>query len=243
VLRLVRIFLGSMAGTFLVASLTEIMFTGRLSPGLAHLFRPAGWRLWLAFLLGNLHSARAGAATCCRARAAELKNIAGRLEASLANAATINARLNQSEVRYKGLVDAQGRRHLPPRRFQLPDLWQWTPFSPCSAWIRMPRWGHPFTPELHPDDCVRPSDAMMFGSLPDSGASRMRYDQHVKTAEGFRWIAWEDFAVRDSQGRLVEVQKRGPRYHRPQDLGRRADRGARQGRRRQPRPNPASWPI
>src|SRR6202042_538553 len=36
-----------------------------------------------------------------------------------------------------------------------------------------------------------------------------RYDQHVKTANGYRWIAWEDFAVRDSHGRLVEVQSVG----------------------------------
>jgi signal transduction histidine kinase/CheY-like chemotaxis protein len=31
----------------------------------------------------------------------------------------------------------------------------------------------------------------------------------VKTAHGYRWIAWEDFAVRDSHGRLVEVQSVG----------------------------------
>ena len=41
-------------------------------------------------------------------QAAQLKTVAGRLEASLKNAAAINARLNQSEARYKGLVDAQG---------------------------------------------------------------------------------------------------------------------------------------
>jgi signal transduction histidine kinase/CheY-like chemotaxis protein len=31
----------------------------------------------------------------------------------------------------------------------------------------------------------------------------------VKTADGYRWIAWKDFAVRDSHGRLVEVQSVG----------------------------------
>ena len=43
----------------------------------------------------------------------------------------------------------------------------------------------------------------------ESGRNRARYDQHVKTANGYRWIAWEDFAVRDSHGRLVEVQSVG----------------------------------
>ena len=42
------------------------------------------------------------------AQAQQLKQAAARLEASLKNAAGINARLNQSELRYKGLVDAQG---------------------------------------------------------------------------------------------------------------------------------------
>ncbi len=37
----------------------------------------------------------------------------------------------------------------------------------------------------------------------------MRYDQHVRTAYGWRWLAWEDYAVRDSLGRLVEVQSIG----------------------------------
>ncbi len=31
----------------------------------------------------------------------------------------------------------------------------------------------------------------------------------MKTVQGWRWIAWEDFAVRDAHGRLVEVQSVG----------------------------------
>src|SRR4029077_11772846 len=62
--------------------------------------------------------------------------------------------------------------------------------------------GHPFAPQSHPN-------APQFGSFLESGKNRARYDQHVKTARGFRWIAWEDFAVRDSHGRLVEVQSVG----------------------------------
>jgi signal transduction histidine kinase/CheY-like chemotaxis protein len=38
---------------------------------------------------------------------------------------------------------------------------------------------------------------------------RVRYDQHVRTIYGWRWIAWEDFAIRDAAGKLIEVQSVG----------------------------------
>jgi signal transduction histidine kinase/CheY-like chemotaxis protein len=41
------------------------------------------------------------------------------------------------------------------------------------------------------------------------GQDGARYDQHVRTPHGYRWVAWEDYAVRDSYGRLVEVQSVG----------------------------------
>jgi signal transduction histidine kinase/CheY-like chemotaxis protein len=51
----------------------------------------------------------------------------------------------------------------------------------------------------------------MFGSFGglENGKPRVRYDQHVRTAYGWRWIAWEDYAVRDTAGRLIEVQSVG----------------------------------
>jgi len=61
----------------------------------------------LAFLFKSLQSSRDRGEALSR-QADQLKVVAGRLEVSLKNAATINARLNQSEARYKGLVDAQG---------------------------------------------------------------------------------------------------------------------------------------
>ncbi|MEI9930617.1 MAG: histidine kinase dimerization/phospho-acceptor domain-containing protein [Rhizomicrobium sp.] len=66
--------------------------------------------------------------------------------------------------------------------------------------------GRPFAPDLHPE-----GRTPLFGSFAgaDSGHARVRYDQHVRTAYGWRWLAWEDYAVRDSLGRLVEVQSVG----------------------------------
>jgi PAS domain S-box-containing protein len=198
VLRLLRIVLGSAAGALLVVGLAEILLTGRLT-----LVPPACFGLLLAtalaFLLHNLHKARDRGEMLSR-QAAQFQSVAGRLEASLANAAAINARLNQSEARYKGLVDAQGdpifRRDAEGRlTYGNEAFFKLFGLDPALAI------GHPFVLDLHPESS--PS-----GDL-ETAASRVRYDRHVKTVQGYRWIAWEDFAVRDSHGRLVEVQSVG----------------------------------
>ncbi len=61
----------------------------------------------LGFLLHEFVVARQRIETLDR-QAVQLKSAGQRLEQSLHAAAAFNARLNQSEARYKGLVDAQG---------------------------------------------------------------------------------------------------------------------------------------
>jgi len=202
-----RVLLGGMAGTLLVVGLAEILLTGRLT-----LVPPVCFGLLLiltlAFLLQSLHSAR-GRGEMLSRQAVQLQSVAGRLEASLANAAAINARLNQSEARYKGLVDAQGdaifRRDAANRLTYGNDaFFQLFGLDPATAI------GHPFVPEPHPENgSPRRAKTSKAGGLLEPLTTRTRYDQHVKTAIGYRWIAWEDFAVRDSHGRLVEVQSVG----------------------------------
>lgn len=199
--RIVRIVFGVVAGVMLVVALADILLFGRLSL-ISPLSFGALLAVSLAFLIYHLLEARERREKL-EHQSAQLKIIAGRLEASLKNAAAINARLNQSEARYKGLVDAQGdaifRRDASSRLTYGNDaFFRMFGINPARAI------GNLFAPELHPE-----SNAPQLGHFLASGRNRARYDQHVKTVQGWRWIAWEDFAVRDSLGRLVEVQSVG----------------------------------
>jgi len=185
----------------LVAALGDVLLFGHLT-----IISPFSFGALLAvamaYLLNNLFASRERGEILSR-QTAQMKTVAGRLEASLKNAAAINARLNQSEARYKGLVDAQGdaifRRDASSRLTYGNDA-----FFKLFGITPTRTIGYPFAPEPHPE-----SRAPLFGSFLEQGRNRARYDQHVKTANGYRWIAWEDFAVRDSHGRLVEVQSVG----------------------------------
>ena len=187
----------------LVAALGNILLSGRLT-----IVSPAVFgalvTIALVFLINNLFASREHQAMLTR-QTVELKNAAQRLEASLRNAAAMNARLYQSEVRYKGLVDAQGdaifRRDASSRLTYANEG-----FLKMFGLDPKRTIGYPFAPELHPE-----SRAPLFGSFAalETGRNRTRYDQHVRTALGYRWIAWEDYAIRDAHGRLVEVQSVG----------------------------------
>ena len=187
----------------LVAGIGDVVLHGQLSllprPVFAALLGVS-----LVFLLHDYLLSRRRSELLDR-QAAQMKAVAGRLEASLASAAAANAQLNQSETRYKGLVDAQGdaifRRAADSRLTYGNDaFFKLFGLNPKSAV------GRPFAPDPHPE-----SRAPAFGSFAglETGRARVRYDQQVRTAYGWRWLAWEDYAVRDGMGRLVEVQSVG----------------------------------
>ena len=202
-LRATRFIFGVLAGCGLVAALANVVLTGRLTI-LSPISFGALLVVALAFMIKNLIEAR-GRSEALEQQTGQFKVITQRLEASLKNAAAINARLNQSEARYKGLVDAQGdaifRRDASSRLTYGNDaFFRLFGLTPGRAI------GYPFAPEPHPG-----SRSAIFGGFAalEQGRGRVRYDQHVRTATGYRWIAWEDYAVRDSHGRLVEVQSVG----------------------------------
>jgi PAS domain S-box-containing protein len=203
VARFLRIFFGLTASAMLMAGLSDVLLHDRLTllprPVFASLIGVV-----IVFILHGYLSARRRSELLDR-QAAQLQAVAGRLEASLAAAAAANAQLNQSETRYKGLVDAQGdaifRRSADSRLTYGNDaFFKLFGLNPRQAI------GRPFAPDPHPD-----SRAPLFGSFAglETGRARVRYDQHVRTAYGWRWLAWEDYAVRDSLNRLVEVQSVG----------------------------------
>ena len=189
--------------TLLAAALGDIVLHGRLS-----LIQPGTFvaliGVVIVYILHSFSIARERGELADR-QAAQIKTVVTRLESSLAAAAAINARLNQSEARYKGLVDAQGDaifRRSPDSCLTYGNdaFFKLFGLNPLTAV------GRPFAPELHPD-----SRAPAFGSFAgmETGRARVSYDQQVRTAYGWRWLAWEDYAVRDNLGRLVEVQSVG----------------------------------
>ena len=203
VARLIRTVFGMVAGVMLIVAVGDIILFGRLT-----IVSPASFgallTVALAFLISNLLNARERDTMLTR-QASELRAAATRLETSLHNAAAMNARLYQSEIRYKGLVDAQGdaifRRDASSRlTYANEAFFKMFGLEPSRAL------GYPFAPELHPG-----SRGAAFGSFAalQKGRRRAHYDQHVRTTSGWRWISWEDYAVRDGHGRLVEVQSVG----------------------------------
>jgi len=201
--RIFRVIFGLAALALLVAALGDVVLHRELTVMLPGTLT-ALVGVVIVYVLHSFRAARERSELADQ-QTAQLKVVAARLESSLAAAAAMNARLNQSEIRYKGLVDAQGdailRRSADSRLTYANDaFYKLFGLSPQTAL------GQAFAPEVHPD-----SRAPFFGSFAglESGHARMRYDQHVRTAYGWRWLAWEDYAVRDNLGRLVEVQSVG----------------------------------
>ncbi len=153
-----------------------------------------------------------GAVIRTRMRFAALKRQAAELARAKADLAQAVSSLNEtnedlrtSEARYRGLVDGHGDvllRKAPDGRLTfVNDI-----FCLTFGVHRDEVLGTAFHPPMHPD-----KGGSMLGTLGGGGAGplRVRYDQHLKTVDGWRWFAWEDFPVRDSESRLLEIQSMG----------------------------------
>ena len=139
------------------------------------------------------------------ASASALQTLTEKLEESLTTLSAVNARLHESEVRYKGLVDAQDDaifRRAPDSRLTYGN----GAFFRLFGLLAQDAIGQPFAPEPHPESRIPAFES--FARL-ESGPQRARYDQNIRTIFGWRWIAWEDYAIRDAAGRLIEVQSVG----------------------------------
>lgn len=111
--------------------------------------------------------------------------------------------LRESEARYRDLIDAQG--DLIVRRDAVGEL-TFVNDAVAAAFgtARETLVGRPFAPQVVATGDGAPA-AWGAPLVPRAQA----YDQKIATVRGERWIAWEDFAIRDTAGRMVEVQSVG----------------------------------
>ena len=114
----------------------------------------------------------------------------------------IEGDLADNERRYRGLVESQQDlvvRVDPAGRFTyVNDAY-------CRRFGRRREEliGHSFTPLVHDDDIQPTLDAM---KALESPPYRAYIEQRAMTEDGWRWLAWEDYAIRDDSGETVEIQ-------------------------------------
>lgn len=143
------------------------------------------------------------------------RRAAARAKRHLSQVADLEARIEtlrdekweiaERETRYRDLVRAQGdlilRKDLQGRLTYVNDV-----FCDTFGRTRTEVIGNPFVPEL--PEGQRPRMLASFAGLA-TPPYRIRYDERAITSRGPRWIAWEEFAIRDEDGRLVEFQAVG----------------------------------
>ncbi|WP_416896539.1 MAG: response regulator [Minwuia sp.] len=137
-------------------------------------------------------------------QARRMGEMADRLSETVEALNDMNATLRANEERYRGLVETQhdlimrlgtnGKltfaNEALTRSFGLGG----------DATI-----GQSFSPEVSDDEGSEPFDLDAVLLPP----YRRVYDQRVRTDNGFRWISWEDVALRDPDGRILEIQRVG----------------------------------
>jgi PAS domain S-box-containing protein len=116
-----------------------------------------------------------------------------------------NWELKESAERYRDLVANQGdiilRKDLDGRLTFVNQV-----FCDTFDMTRSNALGNRFAPALPEGEKPRLLGDFAGLALPPY---RVRYDQRVMTVRGPRWFVWEEFAIRDDDGRLNEVQTVG----------------------------------
>ncbi len=115
-----------------------------------------------------------------------------------------NWELRESEERYRGLIDVQDDLML---RRSLDGNISFVNGAAVRAFGKSSDdlVGTRFQPEIlaHEEDVQKSPD------IDSPSLQEQSYDQKIDTETGPRWISWQDFAVRDEDGALVEIQSVG----------------------------------
>lgn len=113
--------------------------------------------------------------------------------------------IQKSEARYRGLVETQQDlivRVNPEGLFTFVNDVYCKTFGKRSDELL----GKSFMPLVHPDDLQATLKEMEKLRVPPF---RMTVDQRAMTASGWRWLSWEDTAIHDKDGTLLEIQAVG----------------------------------
>jgi len=113
--------------------------------------------------------------------------------------------LRKSEAHYRGLVETQAdliTRIAPDGAFTFVNDAYCKKFGKNREELI----GHSFTPLVHPDDLDDTIDAMKNLDIPPY---RITIEQRAFTIDGWRWIAWEEYAIKDRSGKTLEIQSVG----------------------------------
>jgi PAS domain S-box-containing protein len=112
------------------------------------------------------------------------------------------ARLVKTEKRYRGLVESQSDLIV---RVDKENRFTYVNEAYCKAFGKSSHdlIGSDFFPLVHQDDRESTNKAMEQLKVPPY---RCYMEQRAMTVNGWRWLAWEDNAILDEKGAIIEVQ-------------------------------------
>ncbi|MGM0508558.1 MAG: PAS domain S-box protein [Fusobacteriota bacterium] len=111
-------------------------------------------------------------------------------------------KLEMSQKRYKGLVESQKDLVV---RFNTKNEFTYVNQAYCKTFGKTKKEliGKSFAPLIHEDDRKKTREAMKDLYTPPY---RAYIEQRAKTVDGWRWLAWEDNAILDNKGNIIEIQ-------------------------------------
>ena len=117
----------------------------------------------------------------------------------------IEEALRASETHYRGMVESQTDLVV---RVDLQGRYTFVNDAYCTKFgkSRQELLGLTYTPLVHTDDLPATLETVRKVMQPPYRGS---VEQRAMTAQGWRWIAWEDSAILDADGQVVEVQAVG----------------------------------